>query len=127
MSWYIIKTRQNQGQAEIQGQFFSAVQLVSIESFYFFQTTKVKEYMMPYYLPIAGAKIIGFILFPRIWELYEIQTVSFKIWNRFTLSVSLDDNPYLTSIFTGDKKYLIMFVLMMQSFIRNKKYLECLL
>ena len=35
--------------------------------------TKAEETSLSYYLPIAGGRIIGFIPFPRVLELYEMQ------------------------------------------------------
>ena len=35
--------------------------------------TKAEEPSLPYYLPIAGGRIIGFILFPRVLVLCELQ------------------------------------------------------
>ena len=37
---------------------------------------------LPYYLPIAGGRIIGFIPFPRVLVLCEMQSVSSRIWTR---------------------------------------------
>ena len=34
--------------------------------------TKAKEPSRPYYLPLAGGRIIGFIAFPRVLVLYEV-------------------------------------------------------
>ena len=52
---------------------------------------------LPYYLPIAGRRIIGFIPFPRVLMLCEMQSVSARIWTRVTVSISYDDNHYTTS------------------------------
>ena len=41
--------------------------------------TKVEESSLPYYLPIAGLRIIGFIPFPRVLTLWEMQTASSRI------------------------------------------------
>ena len=56
--------------------------------------TKVKEPNMPNYLPIAGGGIIGFIPFPRVLVLCEMQSVSSRIWTRVAVSISYDDNHY---------------------------------
>ena len=40
--------------------------------------TKAEEPSLSYYLPIAGGRIIGFIPFPRILVLYEMQSVSVR-------------------------------------------------
>ena len=58
--------------------------------------TKAEEPSLPYYLPIAGGRIIGFIPFPRILVLCEMQSVSSRIWTRVTVSISYDDNHYTT-------------------------------
>ena len=44
--------------------------------------TKAEEPSLPYYLPIAGGRIVGFIPFPRALVLCEMQSVSSKIWTR---------------------------------------------
>ena len=41
--------------------------------------TKAEEPSLPYYLPIAGGRIIGFISFPRVLVLCEMQSVSSRI------------------------------------------------
>ena len=41
--------------------------------------SKAEEPSLPYYLPIAGQRIIGFIPFPRVLVLCEIQSVSSRI------------------------------------------------
>ena len=54
--------------------------------------TKAEEPSLPYYLPIAGGRIIGFIPFPRVLVLCEMQPVSSRIWTRVAASISYDDN-----------------------------------
>ena len=58
--------------------------------------TKAEEPSLPYYLPIAGGRIIGFIPFPRVLVLFEMQSVSSRIWTRVAVSISYDDNHYTT-------------------------------
>ena len=58
--------------------------------------TKAEELSLPYYLPIAGGRIIGFIPFPRVLVLCEMQSVSSRIWTRVAVSISYDDNHYTT-------------------------------
>ena len=58
--------------------------------------TEVKEPSLPYYLPIAGGRIIGSSLSPRILKLYEMQTASSRIWTKVSVSISYDDNHYTT-------------------------------
>ena len=48
----------------------------------FFFLTKAEEPSLPYYLPIAGGRIIGFIPFTRVLVLCEMQSVSSQIWTR---------------------------------------------
>ena len=60
--------------------------------------TKAEESSLPYYLPIAGGIIIGFIPFPRILVLCEMQSVSSRILTRVAVSISYDDNRYTTGI-----------------------------
>ena len=55
---------------------------------------KAEEPSLPYYLPIAGGRIIGFIPFPRVLVLCEMQSVSSRIWTRVAVSISYDDNHY---------------------------------
>ena len=58
--------------------------------------TKAEELSLPYYLPIAGGRIIGFIPFPRLLALCEMLSVSSRIWTRVAVSISYDDNHYTT-------------------------------
>ena len=63
--------------------------------------TKAEELSLSYYLPIAGRRIIGFIPFPRVLVLCEMQLAWSRIWIRFAVSISYDDNHYTT----GTSKY----------------------
>ena len=61
--------------------------------FSFFLTsciTKTEETSLPYYLPIAGGWIIGFIPFPRVLVLSEMQSASSRIRTRVAVSISYD-------------------------------------
>ena len=58
--------------------------------------TKAEEHSLPYYLPIAGGRIIGFIPFPRVLVLWGMQSVSSRIWTRVAVNISYDDNHYTT-------------------------------
>ena len=58
--------------------------------------TKAEEFSLPYYLPIAGGRMIGFMPFPRVLVLWEMQSVSSRIWTRVAVSISDDDNHYTT-------------------------------
>ena len=78
--------------------FLSGVQQVWIQSFPRL-LGKAEEHSLPYYLPIAGGRIIGFIPFPRVLVLCEIQSVSSRIWTRVAVSISYDDNHYTTGTY----------------------------
>ena len=52
--------------------------------------TKAEEPSLPYYLPIAGGRIIGFIPFPNV------KCNQSRIWTRVAVSNSCDDNHYTT-------------------------------
>ena len=41
--------------------------------------TKAEETSLPYYLPIAGRRIIGFIPFPRVLVICEMSSISSRI------------------------------------------------
>ena len=58
--------------------------------------TKAEETSLPYYLPIAGGRIFGFIPFPRVIVLCEMQSVRSRIWTRISVSTSCDDNHHTT-------------------------------
>ena len=58
--------------------------------------TKAEEPSLSYYLPIAAGRIIGFIPFPRVLVLCEMQSVSSRIWTGIAVSISYDDNHYTT-------------------------------
>ena len=55
-----------------------------------------EEPSLSYYLPIAGGRIIGFIPFPRVLVLWEMQSVSSRIWTRIAVFISYGDNDYTT-------------------------------
>ena len=61
--------------------------------------TKVEQHSLPYYLPIAGGRIIGFIPFPRVLVQCEKQSVSSRIWTRVAVFISNDDNHYTIYIY----------------------------
>ena len=58
--------------------------------------TKAEEPSLPYYLPIAGGRIIGFIPFSRVLVLCEMQSVLSRNWTRVAESIFCDDNHYTT-------------------------------
>ena len=88
------------GQDMTQGQFLSGV-LTGLNSEFSFSwtscITKAKELSLPYYLPISAGRIIGFISFPRVLVLCEMQSVSSRIWTRVAVFISYDDNYYTGS------------------------------
>ena len=55
-----------------------------------------EEPSLSYYLPIDGGRIIGFIPFPRVLVLCEMQSVSSRIWTRIAVLISYGDNDYTT-------------------------------
>ena len=73
--------------------------------------TKTEEPSLSYYLPIAGGRIIGFIPFPRVLVLCEMQSVSSRIGTRVAVSISYDDKHYTT--------YLLYIVKLFQVFLSN--------
>ena len=82
-----------------QGQFFKRSLTGFNSEFSVSQTsclTKAEEPSLSCYLPIAGGRIIGFIPFPRVFVLCEMQSVSSRIWTRVAVSISYDDNHYTT-------------------------------
>ena len=60
--------------------------------------TQADELCRPYYFPIVGGKIIGFILFPGILVLCEIQTTLSWFWTRIAESISYDSNHYTVCV-----------------------------
>ena len=66
--------------------------------------TKAEELSLSYYLPIAGGRIIGFILFPRVLVLREMQSVLSRIWTCIAVSISYDDNHYTTGTYNNKHK-----------------------
>ena len=89
-----------------QGQFFKQ-SLTGLNSEFSFSytscLTKAKEPSLSYYLPIAGGRIIGFIPFPRVLVLCEMQSVSSMIWTCVAVSISYDDNHYTTGTSNEEK------------------------
>ena len=67
--------------------------------------TKAEEPSLPFYLPIAGGRVIGFISFPRVLVRCEMQLVSSRIWTRVGLSISYDDNHYTIVFFMSTSEY----------------------
>ena len=75
--------------------FWSGVYQVWIQSFpspRLVASPRMKNLVCPTILPIAGGRIIGYIPFPRVLVLCEMQSVSSRIWTRVAVSISCDDN-----------------------------------
>ena len=70
--------------------FFSSLRLVAIP--------RLNSPVFPTILPIDGGRIVGFILFPRVLTLYEMQTATSRIWTRVAISISCDVNHHNTNI-----------------------------
>ena len=70
--------------------------LTGLNSEFSFCLTKAEEPSLSYYLPIAGGRIIGFIPFPRVLVLCEMQSVKSRIWTRIAVFISYGDNDYTT-------------------------------
>ena len=118
------------GQDMTQGQFFKR-SLTGLNSEFSFSLTscltKAEEPSLPYYLPISGGRIIGFIPFPRVLVLCEMQSVSSRICTRVAVCISYDDNHYTTSISnhnhytTGTSGCLYQRVVIQRNFTRNSR------
>ena len=67
--------------------------------------TKTEEPSLPYYLPKVGGRIIGFLPFPRVLVLCEMQLAWSRIWTCVAVSISYDDNHYTT----GSYSFLLAF------------------
>ena len=76
-----------------------------------------EEPSLSYYLPIAGGRITGFIPFPRVLVLCEMQSVSSRFWTRIAVFISYDDNNY-TTCYDGTKIYVAIFI---SEFVMNFK------
>ena len=59
---------------------------------------KTKEFSLSYYLFITRGRIVGFILFPRVFALFEIQTASSRIRTWVSVFISNNDNHYSTGL-----------------------------
>ena len=85
-----------------QGQFFLKWSLTGLNSEFSFSytscLTKAELPSLPYYLPIVGRRIIGFIPFPRVLVLCEMQWVSSRIWTHVAVSISYDNNHFTTGM-----------------------------
>ena len=99
---------------------FFKLSLTGLNSEYSFSLTsclsKAEEPSLSYYLLIAGGRIIGFIPFPRVLVLCEMQSVSSRIWTCVTVSISYDGNHYTT----GKYCYLSLIIQLNTSFVYTK-------
>ena len=86
--------------------------------------TKAEEPSLLYYLPIAGGRIIGFIPFPRVLVLCEMQSVSARIWTRVTVSISYNDNHYTTWYYVIVCKQMMFFFFLFFFFLNGKSCLK---
>ena len=73
--------------------------------------TKAKEPSLSYYLPIAGRRMIGFIPFPRVLVLCEMQSVWSRIWTRVAVIISYDDNHYTTGWLFYGKSCFYLYII----------------
>ena len=109
------------GQDMTQGQFFKRSLTGLNSEFSFSKTsclTKAEEPSLLYYLPIAGGKTIGFIPFPRVLVLCEMQSVSSRIWTCVTVSISFEDNHSLRAL-PNIQLYIPLLWFLLQSFVSN--------
>ena len=86
-----------------QGQFLSEVYQVWIQSFPSSFLTKAEEPIM--------IIIIGFIPFPRVLMLCEMQSVSSRIWTRVAESISYDDNHYTMGTSTKSLHHIYIHII----------------
>ena len=84
----------------------SGVKQVWIQSFP--SSRPVEEPSLPYYFPIAGGIIVGFIPFPGIQMLCEMQLALSRIWTRVTVSISYSDNHQTISTSMHEFEYVDM-------------------
>ena len=89
------------GQDMTQDQFFKR-SLTGLNSEFSFSytscITKAEEPRLPYYLPIAGGRIIGFIPFPRVCEMQSVQDLNScrRVQFPATITITLLAHPYTT-------------------------------
>ena len=57
---------------------------------------RLKNLVCPTIYPYLEGEIIGFIPFPRVLVLCNMQSVSSRIWTRVAVSISYDNNLYTT-------------------------------
>ena len=71
---------------------------------------KAEEPSLSYHISITGERIIGFIPFPRVLVLCEMQSASARIWIRVAVSISYDDNHWYLqeNMFTNHIYFIYM-------------------
>ena len=87
--------------------------------------TKVKKPSLPYYLPIAGEWIVGWIPFQRILAKCEMQRTLSRISSLIAVSIFYDNKPYIASAsltcliktFSSKIENSIIFTMALQTFI----------
>ena len=55
-------------------------------------------FLLPYYLPIVGERIFGFIPFLKVLASWEMQTALSRFWTQVTESNSFENNYHIISI-----------------------------
>ena len=67
--------------------------------------TKTEEHSLSNYLPIAEGRIKGFIPFPRVLVLCEMQSASSRIWTHVTVPITYDYTLHLGYVLTIVRVY----------------------
>ena len=65
-------------------------------SFEFSFPSPTEKPSLPYYLPIAGGRIIEFIPFPKLLALCEMLSASSRIWTHLMMSISFSKTGCIT-------------------------------
>ena len=91
-----------------QGQFFKRIP--SFPSPRLVASPRLKDLVCSTILPIAGGRIIGFIPFPRVLVLCEMQSVLSRIWTRVAMSISYDDNHNNLIIYIYIYRYIHIYI-----------------
>ena len=86
-----------------------------------------EEPSLPYYLPIAGGRIIGFIPFPRVLVLCEMLSVSSRIWTHVAVSISSDDNHYTTDTTKKNNHLMLHLSITLYGFLELNWLCKCIL
>ena len=75
---------------------FNRFEFIVFPSLRLVASPRLKNLVCPTILPIAGGRIIGFIPFPKVLVLCEMQSVRSRIWTCVAVSISCNDNHYTT-------------------------------